>query len=381
MRLLGLAASSESSGTTWLGLVALQDPLRSSVPAAVEVAQQAGVRTIMVTGDYAGTAVAVAHAAGITGTESVAGEDLHRFSDQELQDVVRKVNVFARIRPQDKLRIVQALQANGEVVAMVGDGVNDAPALTSANIGVVVGMATDVSRETADLILLDNNFSTIVASIEEGRTIFDNIQKVVAYVLSNSFAEVVTIFVAMMMGLPSPLLVAQILWIHLICDGPSDVILGFERAEPGSMLRPPRALHTPILDRLGGTLIGIISSASALFALIVFSYFVNVLHDPDQGRSIVFASFAINSMVYIVSYRSLRLSLWRTPSITQNWPLVWTSLGGVFMALLPFVIPQLGDVLHVAMPGAMWWGVIAAFAMILVVLAEGLKLIAATKRA
>ena len=151
-------------------------------------------------------------------------------SDEELGSACHDIAVFARIRPQDKLRIVRALQTRGEITAMIGDGVNDAPALKRANIGVVVGTATDVAKETADLILLDNNFRTVVAAIEEGRIIFENIRKVVAYTLSNSFAEVLLVFGAMILGWPAPLLVAQILWIHLICDGPSDIVLGF-RAE------------------------------------------------------------------------------------------------------------------------------------------------------
>ena len=262
-------------------------------------------------------------------------------SDEQLQERVATTSVFARIRPQDKLRIVKALQANGEITAMIGDGVNDAPALQRANIGVVVGSATDVAKETADLILLDNNFRTIVAAIEEGRIIFQNIRKVVAYTLSNSFAEVLTIFIAMILGWPAPLIVAQILWIHLICDGPSDIVLGFEPKEKGIMDEKPKSLKEPILNRLGLSLIGVISISSAIVVLFLFHHLYSAHGNAVEGRSIVFASFAVNSMVYIFAYRSMRQPLFRMNKLSANMPLVWAVLAGLVMAVLPFLIPGL----------------------------------------
>ncbi|HEX9092066.1 MAG TPA: HAD-IC family P-type ATPase, partial [Anaerolineales bacterium] len=226
LRLLGLAYRpmgelDNYSGYTWAGLVGMQDPIRDGVQHAIDIAHHAGIQVKMITGDYRKTAEKIARTIGLMKPEdrSLEGGELATMSDQQLQQQVKQVAVFSRIRPQDKLRIVRALQTNGEITAMVGDGVNDAPALQRANIGVVVGTASDVAKETADLILLDSNFRTIVAAIEEGRVIFENIRKVVAYTLSNSFAEVLTIFVAMMFRWPAPLAVAQILWIHLICDG------------------------------------------------------------------------------------------------------------------------------------------------------------------
>ena len=279
LRMIGLAYRplgklDDYSGYTWVGLVGMEDPVREGVVEAVQVAQKAGIQVKMITGDYRKTAEHIARSIGLMkeGDLSMEGPEVAALSDEDLQEKVKHTSVFARIRPQDKFRIVKALQANGEITAMIGDGVNDAPALQRANIGVVVGSATDVAKETADLILLDNNFRTIVAAIEEGRIIFQNIRKVVAYTLSNSFAEVLTIFVAMLLGWPAPLMVAQILWIHLICDGPSDIVLGFEPKEPGIMDEKPKSLKEPILNHLGLSLIGVISVSSAVAVLFLFHH-------------------------------------------------------------------------------------------------------------
>ena len=276
LRFIGLAYRlmgelDDYTGYTWVGLVGMQDPIRDGVIEAVKIAQHAGIQVKMITGDYRKTAENIARNIGLMRSEdhSLEGAELAAMSDQQLQQEVKQVAVFSRIRPQDKLRIVRALQTNGDITAMIGDGVNDAPALQRANIGVVVGSASDVAKETADLILLDSNFRTMVAAIEEGRVIFENIRKVVAYTLSNSFAEVLTIFVAMMFRWPAPLAVAQILWIHLICDGPSDIVLGFEPKEEGIMDEKPKSTKEPVLAPLGLTLIGVISICSAIAALIL----------------------------------------------------------------------------------------------------------------
>jgi Ca2+-transporting ATPase len=210
-----------------------------------------------------------------------------------------------------------------------------------------VGTATDVAKETADLILLDNNFRTVVAAIEEGRVIFENIRKVVAYTLSNSFAEVLLIFGAMLLGWPAPLLVAQILWIHLICDGPSDIVLGFEPKENGIMEEPPKSLREPILNRLGLSLIGLISTVSAVVGLALFGHYLQMHNDPAEGRSIAFASFAVNSMIYIFAYRSMRQSMFKGTPLRANKPLIWAVISGLLMVVLAFAVPGLQQVLGI----------------------------------
>jgi Ca2+-transporting ATPase len=370
LRLLGLAYRQmgeldDYTGYTWAGFVGMQDPIRDGVQEAVNVAQRAGIQVKMITGDYRKTAEKIARSIGLMKPEdrSLEGVELAAMSDQELQQAVSQVSVYSRIRPQDKLRIVRALQTNGEITAMIGDGVNDAPALQRANIGVVVGSASDVAKETADLILLDSNFRTIVAAIEEGRVIFENIRKVVAYTLSNSFAEVMTIFLAMMFRWPAPLAVAQILWIHLICDGPSDIVLGFEPKEEGIMDEKPKSTKEPVLAPLGLTLIGVISIGSAIAALSLFGHFFLSHGSQVEGRSLVFASFAVNSMIYIFAYRSMRLPLFRASPLARNKPLVLAVIAGLLMVVIAFAIPSLRTLLGIMPLTLQQWSLIAAIAV------------------
>ncbi len=377
LRLLGLAYRhmgelDDYTGYTWVGLVGMQDPIRDGVNEAVKIAQKAGIQVKMITGDYRRTAENIARNIGLMNPEdrSLEGAELAAMSDEQLQQEVKQVAVFSRIRPQDKLRIVRALQTNGEITAMVGDGVNDAPALQRANIGVVVGSASDVAKETADLILLDSNFRTIVAAIEEGRVIFENIRKVVAYTLSNSFAEVLTIFVAMMFRWPAPLAVAQILWIHLICDGPSDIVLGFEPKEEGIMNEKPKSTKEPVLAPLGLTLIGVISIFSTIAALTLFGYFGISDRQRRTGRSLVFASFAVNSMIYIFAYRSMRLPLFRASPLSQNKPLVAAVLAGLLMVVIAFAIPYLRTLLGIVPLSLQQWSWIAAIALAMLMFVE-----------
>jgi Ca2+-transporting ATPase len=377
LRLLGLAYRrggilEDYCGYTWVGLLGMEDPVRVGVVDAIQVAQRAGIQIKMITGDYRKTAARIARNIGLVseGDQILEGKDIADLTDERLQEQVSNTAVFARIRPQDKFRIVRALQTNGEITAMIGDGVNDAPALKRANIGVVVGGATDVAKETADLILLDNNFRTIVAAVEEGRVIFDNIRKVVAYTLSNSFAEVLTIFSAMIFHWPAPLVVAQILWIHLICDGPSDIVIGFEQKEDGIMEAKPRSLKEPVLTHLALSLIGVISVTSAIFALFLFGHFFQVHNNPMEGRSIVFASFAINSMIYIFAYRSMRKPLWRMNKLTTNKPLIWAVLAGLLTALVAFLIPGLRNLLGIVPLSLQEWLWVIGVALALLVTVE-----------
>ncbi len=361
------------SGYTWVGLLGLEDPVREGVVEAVEVARRAGIQVKMITGDYPKTAE---HIARRTRPDAGGRKEPGRarmwraWATRSCRHRCERPPCLPASVPTTSCASSRRCRPNGEITAMIGDGVNDAPALQRANIGVVVGSATDVAKETADLILLDNNFRTIVAAIEEGRIIFQNIRKVVAYTLSNSFAEVLAIFVAMILGWPAPLLVAQILWIHLICDGPSDIVLGFEPMEKGIMDEKPKSLHEPILNHLGLSLIGVISVSSATAVLFLFHHLYSAHGNAVEGRSIVFASFAINSMVYIFAYRSMRQPIWRMSPLSANMPLVWAVAAGVGMAVLPFLVPGLRSLLGIVPLSLAEWLEVAGIALGLLVVVE-----------
>lgn len=355
----------------WAGLVGIEDPIRSSVKEAIALCRRAGIKVKIVTGDYRGTAVKVAAAIGLDVKQDqiLEGKDIEPMTEAEMAKVADDVVVFCRVAPHHKLKIVSALQMCGEVTAMIGDGVNDAPALKKANIGITVGNASDVAQETAGLILIDSNFKTVVDAVEEGRVIFENIKKVVAYVLSNSFVGIFTLFGAMIMGWPLPLTVPQILWIHLICDGPSDIVLGFERGEKGIMEEKPKSLKEGLLDNWGRILIFAISIISASLSLLLFWYMWQVYGDIASGRAIVFTVLAVQELIYIFSYRNLRRSVIRSGNFFSNKALFGAVALGFGQQLAALYVPFLSNALEVVPLHLPDWGLVlsAAFTMVFVV--------------
>ena len=239
----------------FVGLVGMIDPPRQEVKPALERARRAGIRTIMITGDYSNTARAIADEIGLLkrGRKVATGADLDAMSDKKLIREIEKTDVFARVSPEHKMRIVNALQANNEIVAMTGDGVNDAPAIKRSDIGVAMGITgTDVAKETADMVLTDDNYASIVAAVEQGRIIYSNIRKFVFFLLSSNVAEIMVIFLATLAGLPAPLTAIQLLWLNLITDGAPALALAMERGDPDIMSHKPRAKSEPIINRIMG---------------------------------------------------------------------------------------------------------------------------------
>jgi P-type Ca2+ transporter type 2C len=293
-----------------LGLVLFWDPPRPEVPTAVRTAQAAGIRVIMVTGDHPATALAVAQEIGIPGTRVLTGDDLERSRVAALDDV----NVFARVRPEQKLQLVEALQTHGQIVAMTGDGVNDAPALKRSDVGVAMGQrGSDVSREVADLVLLDDNFATIVGAVEEGRGIYENIQKFLRFMFSTNLSEVLVVAGGVLLAftfnlrdetgsLLLPLTAAQILWINLITDGLPALALVFDRT-PGVMHQPPRPAASPLLDRSSVRFITATGSMKAGLALGLLGLMPRLGYDVDVARATTFHFMAVGQLLLTYACR------------------------------------------------------------------------------
>ncbi len=252
------------------------------------------------------------------------GTDLATISDEELNkwfNSSTKVKLFARTKPEQKMRIVDILKKNGEVVAMMGDGVNDAPALKKADIGIVVNEASDVAKESANLILLDSSFNTIVDAVEEGRGMFDNIRKIILYLLCDAFVQIIAIIIAMSLGFPIPVTTAQILWINLVSDGFPSLALTLDPKRKGLMSMPPRSPKTPLVSRWIITLIVIVCFSGAAMSFGLYAYVLNQTNDLELARSVAFVCFGITTLMYVYSVRTLKAPI-RSESPLNNLRLI-----------------------------------------------------------
>lgn len=332
------------SGLSFLGLVGMIDPPRPEAAQSVALCQSAGITAVMITGDHAATAHAIAARLGMIadGAAVMTGPELAQASTTGLEDAVERIRVYARVAPEQKISIVQALQHRGHFVAMTGDGVNDAPALQRSDIGVAMGRAgTDVARAAADLILLDDNFATIVAAVRAGRHIFDNIRKFVKYAVTCNSAEIWTLLLAPFLGLPLPLLPIQILWINLITDGLPGLTLAVEPEEPGIMQRPPRSPRESLFAHgLWQHMIwvGLLMAGSALFTQ-AWGYRSGWQH----WQTMVFTVLALSQLGHVLAIRSERESLFRQ-GVMSNRPLFWAVLMTVLLQLATIYVPPLNPI-------------------------------------
>ncbi len=326
----------------WLGLVGMLDAPRSEVREAVAKCKNAGIRAVMITGDHQLTAKAIAKDLGIAqeGDRLLTGQELQRISQQELESHVDEVSVYARVSPEHKLRIVQALQNKGKFVAMTGDGVNDAPALKQADIGIAMGITgTDVSKEASDMVLLDDNFATIVAATEEGRVVYTNIRRFIKYILGSNIGEVLVIAAAPILGLGGvPLTPLQILWMNLVTDGLPALALAVEPAEPSVMERPPYDPRESIFARgLGSYMVrfGVIFAAVTIVMMaIAYEYF------PDHWKTMVFTTLCIAQMGHALAIRS-NTQLIIEMNLASNLYILWAVIGTTTLQLMLVYVPPL----------------------------------------
>ncbi|MDD2807197.1 MAG: cation-transporting P-type ATPase [Patescibacteria group bacterium] len=350
----------------FVGFVALKDPLRPGIKETFALAKAAGIRPIIVTGDHQLTTRAILQELGIKieAHNIIEGAELDKLSDEELSKKVKSIDIYARVEPRHKLRIIQAWQQKGEVVAMTGDGINDAPALKSADIGIALGSGTDVAKETSDMILLDNNFKTIIAAVEQGRVIYDNIRKVIVYLLADSFSEIILVGGSLLLYLPLPILPAQIIWINLIADGFPNLALTMEAGEKDIMSNPPRKKNEKILNSEMKALIFIIGIFSDLIMLALFYILCqSQIAELSHIRTIIFAAVGLDSLVYVFSCRSLRHSI-LTSNPFSNVYLVAAVLIGFALQITAIYQPGLANIFGNVPLGLYDWLLVTSLTLI-----------------
>lgn len=367
----------------WVGLLVFTDPVRIGVTEAFRQTKEAGIKTILITGDYPETALAVMKELKmkVSPERTIKGDALEKMSEADvvnwLQEIYKKGKdaiLFARTRPEQKLKVINALKKCGEVVAMMGDGVNDAPALHRADIGVVVGDATDVAKESADLVLLDSSFETIVASIREGRGIFDNIRKIILYLLSDSFEEIVAVVGTIIFGLPLPVTAVQILWINIVSDGFPHLSLTIDPKEKGIMQRPPRIQGVNIVSSWMKILIFIVSLTGGAVALLAFWIYLRITNDIEVARSVAFATLGVNSLIYVFSIRTLTRPFRQESPFKNNW-LNLAVVVGLFFQILPFTTGFFRDFFELTPLTPMQWLSVFVASLVMFMIIEVMKVV------
>jgi len=328
----------------FVGLVGLKDPLRPEARETIHKCRMAGIRPILVTGDHKTTAKMIAQEINLENKKVLEGTEIEQMSDEKLFAEIKKVNIFARVEPKHKIRIVDLLQKNGEVVVMTGDGINDAPAIKSADIGIALGSGADVTKETADMVLLDDNFKTIVEAIKEGRGIFDNIKKIVLYLLASSFTEIILVGGSLLFGLPLPILPAQILWVNILQDGPPAMALTYEKTSTKVMKEKPRSLKVPILDKQMRFLIFVIGIITDLMLFALFVYFWQKTKDIIYVRTMVFVGLGIAALFYVFACKNLKKSIFRYHPFDNKF-LNLSVVFGFVMFLMALYLPFFQNIL------------------------------------
>ena len=377
------------SDLIFLGMVGMIDPPRLEVKDSVEIARVAGIRTIMITGDHKNTAVAIAKELGIAKSidQAITGPEIDQYSDEDFVKHINDWRVFARVSPEHKVKIVRAFKSHDNVVSMTGDGVNDAPSLKFADIGVAMGITgTDVSKGAADMILTDDNFTTIVHAVEEGRNIYANIKKAVIFLLSCNLGEIIALFFAVLFGWPIPLLPTQILWVNLVTDTLPAISLGMDPGDPDAMKKKPRSTKESFFSNgagvravIGGTLIGVLTLAAFVWGLmergIAFSELTSVgVNHPDlvYARTMAFVVLAASQLFYSLSMRNPIKSIFQI-GLFSNKYLAGSIVVGILLQLLLIEVPFLANAFRVTSLPANDWLIVIGFSLIPLAVNELIK--------
>jgi Ca2+-transporting ATPase len=384
----------------FVGLIGMIDPPRPEVPPALEKGRQAGIRTVMITGDYPNTARAIAESIGLLepGHQVLTGPDLNRMDDETLKREVAFTDVFARVSPEHKMRIVEAFRARDQVVAMTGDGVNDAPAIKRANIGVAMGITgTDVAKESADMVLTDDNYVSIISAVEQGRIIYANIRKFVFFLLSSNVAEIMIIFLATLAGLPTPLTVIQLLWLNLLTDGAPALALAMEKGDPDVMKRPPRPASEPIINR--SMQLGILVQTIAQTGVVLAAFAAGLLWhlrageilpaganplafllqydwrgvDVQTAETMAFVTLSLCELFRAYTVRSERISVFRLGLFSNRYMQIAVAVS-VFLLLLVVNVPFLQPIFNTHFLRWNEWLVVLGLALVPAVMEEITKI-------
>lgn len=384
MRVLALAAKTTGNLTLAqeivdlepLGLLCFSDPLRQTAKATIETIHGAGVRVVMITGDHKQTALNIAQQAGIPATiETVLdGHEIEALTDLELQNMVSKVNVFARVSPQDKIKIVQAFKAAGHVTAMTGDGANDAPALKAANIGLAVGSGSQIAKNAAEVVLLNSNLETIGKAIAEGRIIFENIRKIFMYFLADGFAEATLIITSLIFNVPLPFLPAQLLWINLIADSVSSFSLTQDPGENDIMRQKPRAKDAPFFSNKAKSIFFLSGVLANLILFFCYLFLLKMDCPLDLARTIMFQLLTINILFYLFSVRALKKSIWCT-NLLANRGMVLSVIVGVILQIIVLNVGYLRTLLKLVPIPAQYWLLILPLSLTKLVCMEVAKIL------
>ena len=362
------------SDLIFIGVVCMIDPPRNEVKKAIETCHKAGIKVIMITGDHIETALAITKQLNIykEGDLAISGFDLEKISDKQLDKIVLKTSVFARISPNDKLRIVNSIKRNNNIVAMTGDGVNDAPALKSADIGISMGKSgTDVARESSDMILLDDNFKTIEYAIKEGRRIYSNIQKVIQYLLAGNISEVLVIFIAMIANIGTPILAVHILIINLVTDTIPALAIGVDPAPCDIMEKPPIKVGT-LFEK--GLILRVIFHGVLISIITLIAYYIGYLDSPKEGVTMAFITLSLSQIIHSLNQHSSTISFF-SKKHARNWYLYLAMFISTFVLLMLVFVKPIAEFLSLQQPNLFEWAVIILLSLVPLVVVEIYKLI------